>query len=174
MAGIGDLVARPRVWKLVCYAFLIMEEPMANKIVQGTILLVEDNQDDVELTLRAFKQGRLANDVVVKRDGQEALDYLHGADDAGKPNPLPVVTLLDLNMPRLNGLQVLQKMRAHEHTSNVPVVILTTSDEQRDVIDSYHLGANSYVRKPVDSKEFFEAIQSLELYWTVRNVPPPQ
>jgi CheY-like chemotaxis protein len=168
MAGIGDLVARPRVWKLVCYAFLIMEEPMTNKIVQGTILLVEDNQDDVELTLRAFKRGHLLNDVVVKRDGQEALDYLHGADDAGKPNPLPVVTLLDLNMPRLNGLQVLQKMRAHEHTSNVPVVILTTSDEERDVIDSYHLGANSYIRKPVDSKEFFEAIQSLELYWNLR------
>jgi len=140
---------------------------------QGTILLVEDNQDDVELTLRAFKKSRLYNAVVVKRDGQEALDYLHGTDKGGEPNPLPVVTLLDLNMPRVDGLQVLQRMRANEYTHNVPVVILTTSDEQRDVIDSYHLGANSYIRKPVNSKEFFEAILSLELYWTVRNVAPP-
>lgn len=128
----------------------------------------------MELTLRAFKKSRQSNDVVVKRDGQEALDYLHRTDDGGKPKPLPVVTLLDLNMPRANGLQVLQKMRAHQYTHNVPVVVLTTSDEQRDVIDSYHLGANSYIRKPVDSKAFFEAIQSLELYWTARNVPPPR
>jgi len=146
---------------------------MSEKSSQGTILLVEDNQDDVDLTLRAFKKSRLSNRVVVKRDGQEALDYLHGTYDAGKPNLLPVVVLLDLNMPRVNGLQVLQNMRSHEYTRTVPVVVLTTSDEQRDVIDSYHLGANSYIRKPVESKEFFEAILSLELYWTVRNVPPP-
>jgi len=139
----------------------------------GTILLVEDSPDDVELTLRAFKKSRLSNPVIVKRDGQEALDYLHGTDDAGNPNLLPVVVLLDLNMPRVNGLQVLQKMRSREYTRIVPVVILTTSDEQRDVIDSYHLGANSFIRKPVESKEFFEAILSLELYWTVRKVPPP-
>jgi len=147
---------------------------MSEQCSQGTILLVEDNRDDVDLTLRAFKKSRLSNQVVVKRDGQEALDYLHGTDDAGKPTQLPVVVLLDLNMPCVNGLQILQKMRSHEHTRTVPVVILTTSDEQRDVIDSYQLGANSYIRKPVESKEFFEAILSLELYWTVRNVPPPQ
>ncbi len=146
---------------------------MSDKNSHGTILLVEDNQDDIELTLRAFKKSRLSNLIVVKRDGQEALDYLHGTGDAGKPNPLPVVTLLDLNMPRIDGLQVLQKIRAHDYTRNVPVVVLTTSDEQRDVVDSYHLGANSYIRKPVNSKEFFDAILSLELYWTVRNVAPP-
>jgi len=147
---------------------------MSEKHSRGTILLVEDNQDDVELTLRAFKKGHLSNQVVVKRDGQEALDYLYGTDGAGKPNPLPVVVLLDLNMPRVDGLQVLQKMRSDDYTKIVPVVVLTTSDEQRDVVDSYHLGANSYIRKPVESKEFFEAILSLELYWTVRNVTPPQ
>lgn len=147
---------------------------MNGKSCRGNILLVEDNQDDVELTLRAFKKSRLSNQVIVKRDGQEALEYLYGTDDEGKPNPLPVVVLLDLNMPRVNGLQVLQEMRSHENTRVVPVVVLTTSDEQRDVIDSYHLGANSYIRKPVESTEFFEAILSLELYWTVRNVPPPR
>ncbi|HED19428.1 MAG TPA: response regulator [Gammaproteobacteria bacterium] len=146
---------------------------MSEQSNHGTILLVEDSPDDVELTLRAFKKGHLSNPIIVKRDGREALDYLLGTDDAGEPNLLPVVVLLDLNMPRVNGLQVLQKMRSHEYTRIVPVVVLTTSDEQRDVIDSYHLGANSFVRKPVESKEFFEAILSLELYWTVRNVPPP-
>ena len=139
----------------------------------GIILLVEDNPDDVELTERAFKRSHLGNTVITKRDGQEALDYLFGKDEQGKHYPLPDVMLLDLNMPRLNGLEVLQKIRADERTRPVPVVVLTTSDEQRDIVDSYQLGANSYIRKPVDTKEFFEAIQSLELYWTVRNVPPP-
>ncbi len=146
---------------------------MNTKNEQGIILLVEDNPDDVELTVRAFRKSRLCNKVVVKRDGQEALDYLFGTDDQGYPNPLPVVMLMDLNMPRINGLEVLQKIRSEANTSMMPVVVLTTSDEQCDVIDSYKLGANSYIRKPVDSKDFFEAIQSLELYWTVRNVAPP-
>ena len=140
---------------------------------QGIILLVEDNPDDVELTQRAFKRGRLGNRVITKRDGQEALDYLFGTDNEELANPLPDVILLDLNMPRINGLEVLQRMRSEERTRAVPVVILTTSDEQRDIIDSYQLGANSYIRKPVNTTEFFEAIQSLEQYWTVRNVPPP-
>lgn len=140
---------------------------------RGCILLVEDNPDDIELTERAFKRSQLCNRLITRRDGQEALDYLFGEDDAGKANPLPDVILLDLNMPRVNGLEVLHRMRSSVRTRAVPVVVLTTSDEQRDVVDSYQLGANSYIRKPVDTNAFFDAIQSLELYWTVRNVPPP-
>jgi len=140
---------------------------------QGIILLVEDNPDDAELTQRAFKRSRLSNRVITKRDGQEALDYLFGADNRNGSNPLPDLILLDLNMPRINGLEVLQRVRAEERTRALPVVVLTTSDEQRDIINSYQLGANSYIRKPVDTHEFFETIQSLEQYWTVRNVPPP-
>jgi len=140
---------------------------------QGCILLVEDNPDDIELTERAFRRSRLCNKVITRRDGQEALDYLFGEDSDGKANPLPDVILLDLNMPRVNGLEVLDKMRSAVRTRSVPVVVLTTSDEQRDVVDSYQLGANSYIRKPVDTNDFFDAIQSLELYWTVCNVPSP-
>lgn len=136
------------------------------------ILLVEDNADDVDLTLRAFKKSRLTNQIVVKRDGQEALDYLLGEDGKGGPATLPAVTLLDLNMPRLNGLDVLKRLRSEERTRLMPIVILTTSDEQRDVINSYQLGANSYIRKPVDTREFFTAIQELEIYWTVCNIAP--
>ena len=146
---------------------------MTQQHQQGIILLVEDNPDDVELTQRAFKRSRLGNRIITKCDGQEALDYLLGTDNEELANPLPDVILLDLNMPRINGLEVLQRMRSEERTRAVPVVILTTSDEQRDIIDSYQLGANSYIRKPVNTTEFFEAIQSLEQYWTVRNVPPP-
>ncbi len=136
------------------------------------ILLIEDNVDDVDLTLRAFKRSRLTNQIIVKRDGQEAIDYLLGEDGKGGPAVLPAVTLLDLNMPRLNGLDVLKRLRSEERTRLMPIVILTTSDEQRDVINSYQLGANSYMRKPVDTQEFFTAIQELEIYWTVRNIPP--
>ncbi len=139
----------------------------------GIILLVDDNPDDIELTLRAFRKSRLTNRILVKRDGQEALDYLLGEDDKGNPNPLPTVTLLDLNMPRVNGLDVLKRLRAEERTRTAPVVVLTTSDEQRDIVDSYQLGANSYIRKPVDTQAFFSVIQELELYWTVMNVAPP-
>jgi len=134
------------------------------------ILLVEDNPDDVDLTLRAFRKSRLTNQIVVKRDGQEALDYLLGESEEDDAGALPTVTLLDLNMPRLNGLDVLKRLRSEERTRFMPVVILTTSDEQRDVINSYQLGANSYIRKPVDTQEFFAAIQELEVYWTVRNI----
>ena len=140
---------------------------------QGCILLVDDNPDDIELTERAFKRSRLCNKVIIRRNGQEALDYLFGEEDDAHANRLPDVILLDLNMPRVNGLEVLHKMRSSVRTRSVPVVVLTTSDEQRDVIDSYQLGANSYIRKPVDTNDFFDAIQSLELYWTARNVPPP-
>lgn len=138
----------------------------------GIILLVEDNADDIELTLRAFKKSQLTSHIVIKRDGQEALDYLLDTDSSGYTNPLPTVTLLDLNMPRLNGLDVLKRLRSEERTSTMPIVILTTSDEQCDIVKSYRLGANSYIRKPVDTQEFFAAIQELEAFWTVRNVVP--
>jgi len=137
------------------------------------ILLVEDNPDDIELTRRAFGRSPLPNEVIVKRDGREALDYLFGTDSGGCANQLPDVMLLDLNMPRVSGTEVLQQVRANERTRSVPVVVLTTSDEERDVNKSYRLGANSYIRKPVDTREFFDAIQALEQYWTIRNIPPP-
>jgi CheY-like chemotaxis protein len=138
----------------------------------GFILLVEDNPDDVELTERAFKRSHLGNRVVTKRDGQEALDYLLGAGDEAHAPLLPDVILLDLNMPRVSGLEVLRRVRAAKRTRYLPVVVLSTSDEQRDIADSYRLGANSYIRKPVDMHEFFDAIRSVETYWTVRNIPP--
>ncbi len=146
---------------------------MNKKHQQGIILLVEDNPDDAELTQRAFKRSRLDNRVIVKRDGQEALDYLFGTDTQPPADPLPDVILLDLNMPRINGLELLQRLRADARTRAVPVVVLTTSDEQRDIVDSYQGGANSYIRKPVDTDNFFDAIQCVEEYWTLRNVPPP-
>ena len=139
------------------------------------ILLVEDNPDDIDLTLRAFRKGNVANEVVVARDGVEALDYLfatgpHADRDA---NALPKVVLLDLNLPRLDGLQVLERVRAHHKTKLLPVVILTSSIEDRDLVKTYSLGANSYVRKPVDSQEFDDTVQQLDLYWLSLNRPAP-
>ena len=142
---------------------------MSTKNEAGSILLVEDNPDDIELPKRAFRKSHLCNKLIVMRDGQEALDYLFGTDSQGRPNPRPLVMLLDLNMPRINELEVLQQIRAAKTTRMMPVVVLTTSDEQRDVIDSYQLGASNYIRKPVDSKDIFVLIQLVELYWTVRN-----
>jgi two-component system, response regulator len=139
------------------------------------ILLVEDNSDDVDLTLRAFKQNNIFNKVVVARDGVEALDYLMGtgAHTGRNPEDLPVVTLLDLKLPKINGLEVLKRIRENEQTRLLPVVILTSSIEERDVVDSYKLGANSYVRKPVNFDEFVKAIASLGLYWLIWNNSPP-
>ena len=138
----------------------------------GTILLVEDNQDDVDLTLRAFQKNNIGNKVVVARDGVEALQLLRGV--GGAPEPLwPVVVLLDLKLPRVDGLEVLRHIRASERTRTLPVVILTSSDEQRDLIESYNLGANSYVRKPVDFNGFVDAARQLGLYWLVLNQAPP-
>ncbi|MBN1474510.1 MAG: response regulator [Syntrophaceae bacterium] len=144
---------------------------MNNKI----ILLVDDNPDDVALTLRAFKQNNIANEVIVANDGMEALDYLCGR---GKykdrvVNNLPVVILLDLKLPKMGGLEVLREIRGNELTKLLPVIILTSSKQQEDVITGYKLGANSYVRKPVDYKEFVEAIKLLGLYWLLWNEPPP-
>ena len=144
---------------------------MDNKI----ILLVEDNPDDVELTLRAFKQNNIFNKVIVAKDGLEALDYLLGKGMyAGRDvKDLPVVTLLDLKLPKIDGLEVLKTIRQNEVTKLIPVVILTSSTHEKDVVNGYKLGANSYVRKPVDFVQFADAIQNLGRYWLVLNEPPP-
>lgn len=138
------------------------------------ILLVEDNPDDVKLTLRALKKNNILNKVVVVEDGVEALDYLHGTGRfAGRDlGDMPQLILLDLKMPKLDGLEVLQRIREDERTRILPVVILTTSSEDRDRIESYKLGANSYIRKPVDFNQFLEAVQQLGLYWLVLNEAP--
>lgn len=133
------------------------------------IALVEDNADDEALTLRALKKHGIANDIVVLRDGVEALAFLLAPD-----KPLPQLILLDLNLPRVNGLEVLQKLRAEARTALLPVVILTSSNEERDLVNGYRLGANSYVRKPVDFVQFSEAVHQLGLYWLVLNQTPPR
>lgn len=135
-----------------------------------SILLVEDNDDDVELTRRAFLKSNIINELVVVRDGREALDYLFGTGaHRDQAAGLPHVILLDLNLPKISGLEVLRFVRADPRTRRLPVVILTTSKEERDIIDSYDLGANSYVRKPVDFDQFVEATRQLGLYWLVLN-----
>ena len=139
------------------------------------ILLVEDNPDDEELTLRALKHNHISNEVIVVRDGGEALDYLFatGKFTGRDPTQHPQVILLDLKLPKLSGLEVLERVRADERTKLIPVVILTSSSEEEDIINGYKLGANSYVRKPVDFKGFTEAIRQLGLYWMLINEPPP-
>lgn len=139
------------------------------------ILLVEDNADDEKLTLRALTKNKIGNEVVVARDGEEALDYLFGTGpyEMNKPNVLPQVVLLDLKLPKLDGLEVLRRLRADKRTKLLPVVILTSSNEEEDRINGYALGANSYVRKPVDFNQFIEAARQLGLYWLVLNEAPP-
>jgi two-component system response regulator len=147
-----------------------MSTPNPEKV----ILLVEDNPSDEELTVRALKKGNILNPIVVARDGAEALDYLLArGKHAAAPPPLPQVVLLDLKLPKVNGLEVLKALRAEARTRVLPVVILSSSNEQRDLITSYELGANSYVRKPVDFGEFLEAARQLGLYWLVVNQGPP-
>ncbi len=145
---------------------------MKNKI----IFLVEDNPDDEELTRRAFQNSNIANELVVARDGAEALDFLFGAGAyAGRDLSLmPAVILLDLNLPRVNGLEVLRRVRADDRTKLVPVVILTSSKEEDDLLKSYGLGANSYVRKPIVFEQFAEAVKYLGLYWLVINQTPTE
>jgi two-component system response regulator len=140
-----------------------------------TILLVEDNPSDVGLTRRALEKSRISNDMVVVEDGQEALDYLFGRNlPAGQSaNELPALILLDLKLPKMSGLEVLRQIRADEHTRRLPVVILTTSSEEDDIAQSYDMGANSFIRKPVDFNQFAEAVQHLGLYWLVLNEPAP-
>lgn len=140
-----------------------------------SILLVEDNLDDEELTLRALARNNIGNKVVVVRDGQEAVDWLEGTGShaARDVNDLPALVLLDLKLPKLDGLEVLQRIRGNPRTALVPVVILTSSKEDRDRISGYQGGANSYVQKPVDFTQFVEAVRQLGLYWLVLNEPPP-
>ena len=141
----------------------------------NVILLVEDNPDDQTLTLRALNKNNIRNEIVVAHDGVEALDYLHGEGFyAGRDiGCMPDLILLDLKLPKLDGLDVLRRIRAHERTRLLPVVILTSSIEDHDRIDGYGLGANSYVRKPVNFNEFIEAVRQLGLYWLILNEPPP-
>ena len=139
------------------------------------VLLVEDNPDDVELTKLAFEKNNIANKVIVAKDGVEALDYMFGTGlYAGRDlKDIPVVVLLDLKLPRIDGLEVLKNIRQNEFTRLTPVVILTSSAEENDVINGYNLGANSYIRKPVNFDQFTDAIKNLGLYWLVWNEPPP-
>jgi CheY-like chemotaxis protein len=142
---------------------------------KNVLLLVEDNPDDEELTLLAFEQTSIANEVVVAHDGVEALDYLFGTGIHADRNlsVMPALILLDLQLPRINGLEVLQRLRADPRTKLLPVVILTTSNEQQDLINSYSLGCNSYIRKPVDYDQFMTAVQQLGMYWLLINESPP-
>jgi CheY-like chemotaxis protein len=142
-----------------------------------TILLVEDNADDEALTFRALMKNNIGNQLVVARDGAEALDYLFatGQYSGRDMNAGPQVVLLDLNLPKVNGLEVLRKLRANERTKHLPVVILTSSNEEQDRLQGYENGANSYVRKPVDFNQFIDAVRQLGLYWLILNeLPPPR
>ncbi|HKP46017.1 MAG TPA: response regulator [Pyrinomonadaceae bacterium] len=141
---------------------------MHNKV----ILLVEDNARDEALTLRALKKSNIANDIVVMRDGVQALNYFFGSDAGEELLPLPQLLLLDLKLPKVNGLEVLRKLRANERTKHLAVVVFTSSSEEEDMIKSYDLGANSYVRKPVESEQFAEATRRLGLYWLLLNEVP--
>jgi two-component system response regulator len=138
---------------------------------QKYILLVEDNKDDEDLTMRALRKGNISNEVVIVRDGAEALDFIFGQGVyAGRDiTNTPQITLLDLKLPKVNGLEVLQKIRSHGVTKTMPVVILTSSREDRDIIEGYNLGANSFICKPVDMTQFTTAVQQLGLYWLVLN-----
>ena len=142
---------------------------------EKVILLVEDNPDDEELTLRAFKKNNIQNEVVIARDGAEALDYLlgHGKYAGRDTSQVPSVTLLDLKLPKVDGLEVLKKIRENELTRFLPVVILTSSKEEHDLMKGYSLGANSYIRKPVDFSQFIDAVRQLGLYWLLLNESVP-
>ncbi len=144
-------------------------------MINGVVLLVEDNPDDIALTLRSFKRNNISNEIVVAHDGVEALDYLFGTGTyAGRDTSIiPAVILLDLKLPKVDGLEVLRRLRADERTKLLPTVIVTSSKEELDMINGYKLGANSYIRKPVDFIQFSEAIRQLGLYWLVINEPPP-
>jgi len=144
---------------------------MKNKI----ILLVEDNPDDETLTLRALNKSKILNELIVARDGAEALDFLFGTGAyTGRDTSIqPQLILLDLKLPKVDGLEVLKRLRADPRTTLLPVTVLTTSNEERDIVTSYQLGVNSYVRKPVDFESFIEAVRQLGLYWLVLNTPPP-
>src|SRR3954468_20636845 len=140
--------------------------------MQGTILLVEDNQDHELLTLRALRKHNIVNEVIVAHDGAEALEYLFPNHTEKEPLR-PQMVLLDLKLPKVDGLEVLKRLRTEQQTRLLPIVVLTSSDEEQDLLDSYQLGANSYIRKPVDFDQFMEATRQLGLYWLVLNEAPP-
>jgi CheY-like chemotaxis protein len=169
MNSAGD----PGVYSPVDELATLMGEPRGVPIIQGTILLVEDNADEITLTLRAFSKNKITNHIEVARDGEEALQYLL-PDDGTDPAPLPMMVLLDINLPQVNGLEVLRRIRSHERTKHLPVVVLTTSSEERDIVESYNLGANSYVRKPVVFDSFSDAVRVLGLYWLLVNESAPR
>jgi len=156
---------------ILLYTSPVKEENMEKK----TILLVEDNPDDVALTLRALEKSNILNEVVVACNGAEALDYLFatGTHTDRDMSIMPAVILLDLKLPKVDGLEVLRRLRADERTKLLPVVILTSSKEERDVISGYRLGANSYIRKPIDFVQFSGAVRQLGMYWLLLNEPPP-
>jgi CheY-like chemotaxis protein len=141
-----------------------------------TILLVEDNPDDEELTIRALRKNGIANELIIARDGVQALDYLFGSGEwSGRDTTLmPALVLLDLKLPRIDGLEVLERMRADPRTRLVPAVVLTSSSEEQDILKSYSLQVNSYVRKPVDFTQFTEAVKQLGMYWLLLNEVPPR
>jgi two-component system, response regulator len=142
--------------------------------VNKIVLLIEDNPSDEALTLRALRKNNIGNDVVVVRDGAEALDYLLGRrSDPADARAMPQLILLDLNLPKIDGLEVLRRIRADERTKLLPVVILTSSGEEQDIVRGYGLGANAYVRKPVDFIQFADAVLQLGLFWLIVNEPPP-
>ena len=143
---------------------------------RNPILLVEDNPDDQTLILRALKKNNILNEVVLVRDGVEALDYLFstGAHQGRDPDLMPQVVLLDIKLPKLDGLEVLRRIRADERTKRLPVVILTSSREQQDLTASYDSGVNSYIQKPADFNQFSDAVRKLGLYWILLNIPPPK
>lgn len=145
-------------------------------MLEKVILLVEDNVSDVLLTKRALAKNRISNELVVVEDGQEALDYLFcsGAHEGRDPTHMPTLILLDLKLPKVDGLEVLRRIRTDERTKRVPIVVLTSSKEHEELAQSYNLGANSFVSKPVDFTQFVEAVKQLGLYWLVLNEPPPQ
>ena len=145
-------------------------------MAQKMILLVEDNPDDEALTLRAFAKNKITNEIVVVRDGAEALDWLFAEGDYTDrdASEQPEVCLLDLKLPKIDGLEVLRRIKTDPRTRRVPVVVLTSSREQQDLVESYHLGVNSYIRKPVDFSQFIEAVRQLGLYWLVLNESPPE
>ena len=140
----------------------------------GRILIVEDDPNDVELTMTALEEYHLANEVVVTRDGQQALDYLHCRGEfSARPRENPAVMLLDLKLPKVDGLEVLQQVKSDQNLKMVPVVVLTSSQEEKDMMRSYRLGVNAYVVKPVDFHEFVNAVKELGVFWAVINQPPP-
>jgi len=144
----------------------------SERVEKKYLLLVDDNEDDIDLTLMALQKNKIANEIVVARDGEQALHYLQQQTKTKEPHQLPAVILLDINMPGIDGLQVLKQIKADEYTRRIPVVILTSSSEQRDVLEGYNLGANSYIRKPVDFNKFSNAVRQVGLYWLAVNEPP--